>query len=831
MNQFYREKLPTWAENIGSIEWRRPHEISKEARFMDKDSEFEVKQGIFAESWFLGALSSVTSKQELLQRLIVSSDYFERGFVTFQFFKNGKWVQVTVDTILPYERESNNRTSVYSSCANPAEFWVQLMEKAYAKLHGCYQFICEGNIAEGLVDLTGGVSEVQSLEHGEDTKRQDHMNAVWHNLLHYFNQKFLLTCLNEVAGKSAKSAEAGHNGILENHFYPIMDIRELAKEQLKLIRIRNPYGNEGVWTGPFSEDSEDWDKHRNLKEELKLSNKMSKKQDASWWMSFSDWLSNYNVIQIAKIFPESWENYSIEGRWQGKTYGGPCPLPADRSPELESSKKVKIEVKKGFKDTQRLSRHKPTHEQADTDDRWFNNPQYRVKVTKDTKLYISLMLEDEKLSKQPYLQTNFMIITNRHGKNRVWERPAFEDIVAEGNPGGLIPAQREVTTFIVLKKFAGKKDGHYIIIPNLLEINKEIKKEDKRLYFLRLFASEPIDVVELPETLEHTEDGAWGEDSSGGRRRMLDEKDKLYKDNPGWCRNPQYFVNLDKPTHVKIILRKTGQLKRLRNIKPGMTICRFETQIMPVISTKAKALQDRDSKKIDNLERLIKQTTQQLKPPVMEGIERKLYITSQEKFKESQYALEDYSALYFFWNPTEGPFTIIPSLEQEKNATFRLTFFSNNPIIVQKLDESRNAVAVGKWEQDISGGGCHLKKDWLINPKYVLTFADSEGTADLKIKLMIADKNWKKVNANTVKGMIGIYLLRRKEGKITYEDVIEQTNFLPVRLTELTLNGVLGVTMPICKEGYIIMPCTYEEKIHGSFILSVSSDKPISLTK
>lgn len=58
--------------------------------------------------------------------------------MTFQFFKNGKWVQVTVDTLLPYEKEANSRVSVYSCCANASEFWVQLMEKAYSKLHGCY---------------------------------------------------------------------------------------------------------------------------------------------------------------------------------------------------------------------------------------------------------------------------------------------------------------------------------------------------------------------------------------------------------------------------------------------------------------------------------------------------------------------------------------------------------------------------------------------------------------------------------------------------------------------------------------------------------------------
>jgi len=37
------------------------------------------------------------------------------------------------------------------------------MEKAYTKLHGCYEAIIEGSIVEGLVDLSGGVSESWNL--------------------------------------------------------------------------------------------------------------------------------------------------------------------------------------------------------------------------------------------------------------------------------------------------------------------------------------------------------------------------------------------------------------------------------------------------------------------------------------------------------------------------------------------------------------------------------------------------------------------------------------------------------------------------------------------
>lgn len=47
----------------------------------------------------------------------------------------------------------------------------------------------------------------------------------------------------------------------------------------------------------------------------------------------------------------------------------------------------------------------------------------------------------------------------------------------------------------------------------------------------------------------------------------------------------------------------------------------------------------------------------------MESIERKLQVHTQEKFKESTYFSEEISALYFHFNPTEGPFIIIPSLD------------------------------------------------------------------------------------------------------------------------------------------------------------------------
>lgn len=61
-----------------------------------------------------------------------------------------------------------------------------------------------------------------------------------------------------------------------------------------------------------------------MKEELKNVPK-TKKIDGSWWMSFTDFLQQFDKVVVGKVFPESWEMYSIEGEWSGKTNGGRCP--------------------------------------------------------------------------------------------------------------------------------------------------------------------------------------------------------------------------------------------------------------------------------------------------------------------------------------------------------------------------------------------------------------------------------------------------------------------------------------------------------------------------
>ncbi len=166
------------------VEWRRPLEIAPDEPLMIKDgtSPGDVKQGNLGDCWLLGSFLILATHPDLLQNLIVH-DGIEYGFAVFQFFKNGKWQYVIVDTRIPYNQSS--KTPLYGHCADPNEFWVPLLEKAYAKLHGNYEAMNGGSMAEALVDLTGGASEKYNLR-APETKENIESGQYWKDLKKYF---------------------------------------------------------------------------------------------------------------------------------------------------------------------------------------------------------------------------------------------------------------------------------------------------------------------------------------------------------------------------------------------------------------------------------------------------------------------------------------------------------------------------------------------------------------------------------------------------------------------------------------------------------------------
>jgi hypothetical protein len=161
-------------------------------------------------------------------------------------------------------------------------------------------------------------------------------------------------------------------------------------------------------------------------------------------MRYDDFCAHFNKLYLCKIFPATYSQFSIHGEWVGNFAGGPYP----------------------FEDVvQTADEKKDEHIKNDTNDRWFNNPQFRISVTKKTNLILSLMQEDEKVSKRPYIPVNFLVVRVKSKRDRLWEINKNE-IVLEAAGGINTFAQREITKNCVLYPEHDKKPVHYMIIPN-----------------------------------------------------------------------------------------------------------------------------------------------------------------------------------------------------------------------------------------------------------------------------------------------------------------------------------------------------------------------------
>ena len=115
----------------------------------------DIVQGSLGDCWFLGALSVLATRQELLEGVFFNGEkHKDVGIFTCRFFKDNTWVYVVVDDRIPCY-DNNEGTPVFARCRDNDELWVPLIEKAYAKLHGSYKALIGGYVHYGLSDMTG----------------------------------------------------------------------------------------------------------------------------------------------------------------------------------------------------------------------------------------------------------------------------------------------------------------------------------------------------------------------------------------------------------------------------------------------------------------------------------------------------------------------------------------------------------------------------------------------------------------------------------------------------------------------------------------------------
>ena len=472
------------------IEWYTIKEINENATFFyDGTESNDVMQGALGDCWFISALSVIATKDYLLRgefdkRILddgkideeeikmmsegiyppIFHNFATKGIYCLRFFKNFKWRYVLIDDRLPCNavfNENQTKKLLFAHCRQDNEFWVPLIEKAYAKLHGSYLAIESGCIDDGLVDMTGLISK-KVLKDNALLSTPTKLDELWKMMKEYSSLKFdyemktqsgkkitskyytrnksMMGCSVEPNSKSREQQVSmqGHNiGIISGHAYSILDVFEIPKPSCKkprkssrLLRIKNPWGKY-EWNGKWCDDSEEV-----IKNKERIENALKKKyedtsekidfsqDDGTFLMRFSDFRKIFNNIFFCQNFPPNFIGVRFYDEWTKENSGG---LP--------------------FNNTRQ--------EIAD----FFTNPQYLFQLNKPGKIIINLLQNDGRLygAKFPFEQYVKRVCLIVFKTKNDMPADSFNGRVDQT----FITRRRDLSMELYLEK------GQYIAIPSL----------------------------------------------------------------------------------------------------------------------------------------------------------------------------------------------------------------------------------------------------------------------------------------------------------------------------------------------------------------------------
>ncbi|XP_064929737.1 calpain-10 isoform X3 [Columba livia] len=324
------------AQFRGQISWLRPKVSVKDIcstprLFSNNPQDVQVKQGILGDCWFLCACVALQKSKYLLNKVIPPgqpswADDSYRGCFTCRVWQFGRWVDVTIDDRLP----CLGGKLCFSQCQTEDLFWLPLLEKAYAKVHGSYEQLWAGQVADALVDLTGGIAERWTLKGpGRNVEKEKTgtvlEKAVFRRLMN-LKEQCVISC--SVLDSRQGTSERG-----EFHAFIVIDVLNLSEasgREIFLLRIRNPWGRR-CWSGPWCEGGQGWSRL----DPAVASELLSQIQEGEFWVDEEEFFREFDEItmgfpvneegQLQSLYSEKvlYHSQNLFGSWvRGQSAGG-----------------------------------------------------------------------------------------------------------------------------------------------------------------------------------------------------------------------------------------------------------------------------------------------------------------------------------------------------------------------------------------------------------------------------------------------------------------------------------------------------------------------------
>ncbi|XP_032218240.1 calpain-7 [Nematostella vectensis] len=276
--------------------WVRPTEIYENPEMIYAISSFNVKQTILSDCSFVSSLAISAAyerdfKKQLITRIIYPQNKIGKpvinpsGKYMIKLKLNGVSRKVIIDDLLPMGKDGK---LLCGHSTNRNEMWISLVEKAYMKVMGGYDFP-GSNSSIDLHALTGWIPERMSLK-----KSNSEFNEAtqFDRLMMGLRQG---DCLITVATGVMSEVEAERAGLVPTHAYAILDMRKV--NGIRLLQLKNPWSHLR-WKGKFSErDSKSWTPE--LERALNYDRKSAIQFDNGvFWIAWETLLHFFDVVYM-----------------------------------------------------------------------------------------------------------------------------------------------------------------------------------------------------------------------------------------------------------------------------------------------------------------------------------------------------------------------------------------------------------------------------------------------------------------------------------------------------------------------------------------------------
>lgn len=278
-------------------QWLRISELSEAPSIIigNHPDFYAIKQTVVSDCSFVSSLTVAALYEKKFNRRILTSIIYPRnskdepiynpsGKYTIKLHVNGIARKIVVDDFLPVGRH-NQLLCSFSS--NKHEFWISLMEKAYMKLMGGYDFPGSNSNIDAYA-LTGWIPERISIR-----KNDPDFNAVavFDRLKEGFHAG---RCLITVATGELSDAECERTGLVSTHAFAVVNMAEI--DGVKLLMLKNPWSHLR-WKGNYSENDSRWTSE--LQRALNYDPKIERSIDNGiFWIDYHSFLNFFDVFYL-----------------------------------------------------------------------------------------------------------------------------------------------------------------------------------------------------------------------------------------------------------------------------------------------------------------------------------------------------------------------------------------------------------------------------------------------------------------------------------------------------------------------------------------------------